>query len=121
MRAHQEDSKEWEDLERESQLIYGCDYAAKEELVEIDPEDITVQKQFPLEPATLFTDSHKITTESGPVIRYSAQRQEAKSVIHEHGVLLGDTLEEVAWRDVYAALHSVPKMFQIFACKQASV
>ena len=67
-RAHQEDSKEWEweELESESQRNCGCDYAAKEELVEIDPEDIPVQKQFPLEPATLFMNGHKITTESGP-------------------------------------------------------
>ena len=118
VKAHQEDTMEWDQLERESQLNCGCDFAAKDDLTSTDPDDIPAQRQFPLEPVALFIDGHKVTTESGPVIRYAAQLQEARAVFHERKVLLGDAFDEVAWKDVHRTLHSVPKMFQIFACKQ---
>jgi hypothetical protein len=34
------------------------------------------------------------------------------------GVLQGDEFEEVHWKSVYFALREVPRMFQIWACKQ---
>eukprot|EP00956_Cyclotella_meneghiniana_P010714 scaffold14988_cov36-Cyclotella_meneghiniana.AAC.1 len=118
VKAHQEDNTSWENLAREAQLNCGCDQAAKDELKKVDLQDMPAQKQFPLEPLALFIDGHKITTESGPTIRYAAQLKEARSVFHERKVLLGDTFDEVAWKHVYRTLHKVPKMFQIFACKQ---
>eukprot|EP00956_Cyclotella_meneghiniana_P029291 scaffold70426_cov59-Cyclotella_meneghiniana.AAC.2 len=118
VKAHQEDSEEWSKLERESQLNCGCDLAAKDQLLGIDLSDIPRQKQFPLEAAALFVGGHKVTTDSGPVIRYEAQMKEARAVFHERKVLMGEAFDEVAWKDVHRTLHSVPKMFQIFACKQ---
>lgn len=116
--AHQEDTKRWEDLERPAQLNCGCDERAKEELWQIDLEDIPSQKQFPLEPIALFVEGNKITTESGPSIRYAAHRREAKEIFQSQKILDYDAFEEVDWRNVHTALHDVPKMFQIFACKQ---
>lgn len=120
VRAHQEDTIAWEKLSREAQLNCGCDLVAKEELIQIDLSDIPPQRQFPLEPIALFIDGHKITTESGPTIRYATQLKEAKSVFHKQKVLLGlgDTFDDVAWKHVHRTLHTVPKMFQFFACKQ---
>ena len=116
--AHQEDTKKWEALERPAQLNCGCDERAKGELWEVNMDDLPTQKQFPLEPLALFVDGGKVTTESGDAIRFAAHRKEAKEVFQEQKILDYDAFEEVAWRSVYNALHEVPKMFQIFACKQ---
>ena len=35
-------------------------------------------------------------------------------------LLLSDHFQEVAWRQVYDALHEVTRMFQIWACKQVT-
>ena len=118
VKAHQEDVIEWNHLSREAQLNCGCDLAAKGEITDIDPEQQLSQRQFPLEPVCLFIDGNKITTDSGPEIRYAAQLKEARDVFHERGVLSGDIFNEVSWKHVHHTLHTVPKMFQIFACKQ---
>ena len=59
-----------------------------------------------------------MTSDTGEAIRYAAHLKEAKEVFQERKVLFSDQFDHVAWRQVYKALHDVPKMFQIFACKQ---
>ena len=112
--AHQEDTKKWEELQRPAQLNCGCDERAKEELWTVDPEDIPAQRQFPLEPMALFVNGAKATTESGTTIRNAAHKKEAREVFHNQNILT----YEAAWLEVFKTLHEVPKMFQIFACKQ---
>jgi hypothetical protein len=116
--AHQEDRKKWEDLERPAQLNCGCDERAKEEIWAVDPAETPPQRQFPLEPLALFVDGTKVTTESGSSIRFAAHKKEAQQVFHSQKILTAEAFEEVAWPDVFHTLHDVPKMFQIFACKQ---
>ena len=118
VKAHQDDTDAWNTLTRQSQLNCGCDEAAKGKVNEADPDDLPPQKQFPLEPLALFIEGSKVTTESGPSIRYAAHRQEAKELFHQQNILTPDAFEEVSWKHVHPALHDVPKMFQIFACKQ---
>ncbi|KAL7504280.1 LOW QUALITY PROTEIN: hypothetical protein ACHAXN_001958, partial [Cyclotella atomus] len=77
------------------------------------------QQTFPLKPLALFVNDQKVTTELGPTARFEAQRQEAKRVFEERGILLLHQFDLVLdWPNVYETLHDVPKMFQIFACKQ---
>ena len=116
--AHQEDTKKWEDLLRPAQLNCGCDERAKEELWGVDLDEIPAQRQFPLEPIALFVDGTKVTTESGATIRYAAHKKEAREVFHNQNILTPEAFDEVAWPEVFRTLHDVPKMFQIFACKQ---
>jgi hypothetical protein len=116
--AHQDDLKDWEDLTFEEQRNCSCDFAAKRSLQETFVNGPQPQQAFPLETASLFINQHKIGTESGPMIRYAAQLQEAKVVFAERGVLRDDQFDLVDWPHVHNTLREVPKMFQIFACKQ---
>jgi hypothetical protein len=119
VQAHQDDKDDFSNLERPSQLNCIFDGEAKLSIIQTDLLNLPHQRAFPLEPITLFVDNQKVTTESGPVIRFAAQRQEARAVFAERGVLFfGEQFDEVAWRHVYSTLHHVPKMFQIFICKQ---
>lgn len=119
VQAHQDDKYDFSNLERPSQLNCICDGEVKLSIIQTDLLNLPHQRAFPLEPITLFVDNQKVTTESGPVIRFAAQRQEARAVFAERGVLFfGEQFDEVAWRHVYSTLHHVPKMFQIFICKQ---
>jgi hypothetical protein len=63
-------------------------------------------------------NGRKVTTESGPDIRFAAQLIEAREVFSERKILSGDAFDQVSWQHVYQVLTSVPKMFEIFACKQ---
>jgi hypothetical protein len=67
---------------------------------------------------SLFVNEHKVTTESGPTVQFEAQRQEARRVFEEREVLLPHQFDLVDWPKVNQTLRDVPKMFQIFACKQ---
>ena len=116
--AHQADYKDFDDLDRIAQLNEGCDVAAKREIVESSIEDNLTQRSFPLEPMSLFVHGVKITTESGPTIRFAIHLQEAKSVFEQQKVLNGEQFDLVDWFHVHKCLHKVPKMFSIFACKQ---
>ena len=116
--AHQADHKDFEDLDRIAQLNEGCDVAAKQKIVEGCVERGLSQRQFPLEPISLFVLGQKITTESGPTIRFAIHLQEARYVFDKQKVLNGEQFDLVDWFHVHKCLSGVPKMFSIFACKQ---
>ena len=118
VKAHQDDTKDFASLNRLAQLNCVCDSEAKTAILHTDLVNIPRQQAFPLEPITLFIDGRKVTTESGPSIRFAAQCKEAREVFAERGILFGDQFDEVAWKHVYSTLHLVPKMFQIFTCTQ---
>jgi hypothetical protein len=118
VKAHQDDEEEWTSLSRESQLNCGCDYGAKQKLRSSDPPEELKQRAFPLEPITLFVGEEKITSESGPVIRFAAQKQEARSLFCSQRILNPEQFDAVAWKQIHRSLHQAPKMFQMFAFKQ---
>ena len=62
--------------------------------------------------------NEKMTSDTGGQIRFAAHRVIAKKVYHALGVLHDHQFEEVDWPHVYDALHGVPRLFQIWACKQ---
>jgi hypothetical protein len=116
--AHQDDHKGWDTMERPAQLNSGCDAAAKQQIIATSLEPPQPQQPFPLEPATLYVNGDKLTSDSGSLIRFEAHRQEARQLFHQQKVLDPAQFDLVAWPYVYKALHEVPKMFEIFACKQ---
>ena len=118
VKAHQDEVDDWTELTRESQLNCGCDYGAKKRLHLSDPPEDLKQRAFPLEPITLFVGEEKITSESGPVIRYTAQRQEARALFYSQHILNPEQFDAVAWKQVYRSLHQAPKMFQMFTFEQ---
>jgi hypothetical protein len=116
--AHQEDIKDWEDCNFQEQRNCACDHAAKAKLRKTFVDGALHQREFPLESLTLFVGEDKVTTESGPSIRYEAHLREAKMVFMEREVLQPEQFDLVDWPRVHQTLHDVPKMFQIFLCKQ---
>jgi hypothetical protein len=118
VKSHQDDATAWEHLPRPAQLNCGCDHEAKRTITDSNLERLPPQRTFPLEPITLFVGGKKITTDSGSELRFAAQLVEAREVFSERKILSGEAFDQVSWQHVSLALTSVPKMFEIFACKQ---
>eukprot|EP00956_Cyclotella_meneghiniana_P026063 scaffold55552_cov75-Cyclotella_meneghiniana.AAC.2 len=81
------------------------------------------QSVFPLalEAVAVFAGKEKLTSGSEDTLRYWCHRKLVKEVLSHTKVkvLQPDQFEEVEWEAVYKALTSdVPRMFQIWACKQ---
>jgi hypothetical protein len=96
------------------------DHTAKGTLWGLEGGELPPQGVFPLEPIAVFAGKEKLTSGSEDWLRFWCQRQVAKEVLaHEKvGVLQPDQFEEVEWQAVYQALTEVPRMFQLWACKQ---
>jgi hypothetical protein len=77
VKAHQDELDNFGNLDRPAQLNCVCDGEVKQTIFQSDLTNLPPQQAFPLEAITLFVDNQKVTMESGPVIRYSAHRQEA--------------------------------------------
>ena len=118
VRAHQDDKWAYNDLPREAQLNCQMDYHAKCAIYDAyAPQDIPTRR-FPLEPICVFLGRNKLTSDKGERLRYWAHKQLAKSRFHEANILHAHQFEMVDWEAVHTALCRVPRMFQIWACKQ---
>ena len=118
VKAHVDEYLDWDMMKHDERLNSAWDVAARTKVIDSALQTPNAQKPLPLEPLTLFVEGQKMTTDTGSAIRYGAQLQEARAVFEERKVLFPDAFDEVAWRLVHKTLHDVPKMFQIFACKQ---
>jgi hypothetical protein len=116
--AHQNDNMDFGSLSRPSQLNCACDYAAKRILLDLCPLDIPQQKRLPLEAVSVWAGKEKISTDQAHRLRYYAHRQLAREEFAAAKVLTNHQFEKVDWEMVHQTLNSVPRMFQIFACKQ---
>jgi len=118
VRAHQDDKQDYGKLPREAQLNCQMDYLAKTAILQA-PEDHSEQtKCFPLEPVCVFLGKNKVTSDKGERVRFWVQRQMARTRFHEAKILFTHSFDLVDWDMVYSALRWVPRMFQIWACKQ---
>ena len=121
VKAHQDDHDDISNLEqRQAQLNCMCDTGAKSEIQTADLQDLPKQRAFPLEPICLFVGDEKMTSDTGEHIRYSAHKTLAKEVFHSLKILTAEQFDEVDWQHVHLALHSVPRLFQTWACKQVT-
>jgi hypothetical protein len=59
-----------------------------------------------------------MTSDTGPLLRFWTYKQIAREVFACHKSFDAAQFELVAWRYVSAALEEVPRMFQLWACKQ---
>ena len=118
VKAHQDDKQDYGKLPREAQLNCQMDYLAKTAILQA-PEDHSKQtKCFPLEPVCVFLGKNKVTSDKGERVRFWVQRQMARTRFHEAKILFTHSFDLVDWDMVYSALRRVPRMFQIWACKQ---
>jgi hypothetical protein len=117
VKAHQDDGTQWQHLSRISQLNCACDSEAKRRIFEYLPSHHR-QHKLPQEPISMIIDHKKYTSDSDAVIRLYAHKQAAKELFYQSDILTPAQFDEVAWEDIHHTLHSLPKMFQLFAGKQ---
>ena len=118
VKAHQDDSAEFTSLSRKSQLNCVCDYIAKEDIrTTLISDRLPKSQPFPLEPICMFVGGEKMTSDTASHISFWAHRQLAKAFFKSQGILTNKQFEEVDWKSVHGTLHSLPKLFQLWASK----
>ena len=121
VKAHQDDHVRFNLLVRPAQLNCIVDELAKFEIRELAGlEALPSQETFPLEPVAVFAGGKKLTSDTGDTLRFVAHKELARQAFHEIKLMFASAFHEVDWDNVYAALHSVPRMFQVWACKQVT-
>ena len=117
VKAHQDDNADFSDLSRKSRLNCVCDGLAKDDIRAKAMAKPTKAKPFPLEPICMYVGGEKMTSDTADQIRFEASRQLAKDFFQKQKILSKRSFNEVDWKSVHNTLHSMPKMFQIWASK----
>ena len=76
------------------------------------------QEIFPLETVAIFVGNENMTSNTGDSLQFWVHQNLAKELFFKLGILTPLGFKEVAWRLVYDTLHKVPRLFQLWACKQ---
>ncbi len=116
--AHQDNRTKFEDLSRPAQLNCAVDFGAKRALLKLDALNLPRQQPFPLEAISVFAGREKMTSDTGPYLQYFAHRQLAKEEFLAAGILSYTQFDQVDWGIIHRTLSTVPRMFQVWACKQ---
>jgi hypothetical protein len=118
VRAHQDDTTVYHLLSRPSQLNCIADLRAKGAIWGLEGCELPPQEVFPLEPVAVFVGKEKMTSDTAESLRFWAHHKLAEATFFSLGILSPHGFQEVAWKQVYATLHKVPRLFQLWACKQ---
>jgi hypothetical protein len=121
VRAHQDDGKAYGVLTRDAQLNCRMDYLAKKAIYETHAHEEAHARRFPLEPICVFLGRSKLTSDKGERLQFWVHKQLAWSRFHDANILFADQFDRVDWEMIHIALRRVPRMFQIWACKQIMV
>ena len=116
--AHQDDHDAYENLCRPAQLNSLVDSSAKRENWKFDGEEMPPQLPFPLEPVVVYVGQVKMTSDTAEIVRFQAHHKIAEDTFFRLEIMSPQSFREVAWREVYDTLHSVPRLFQLWAAKQ---
>ena len=116
--AHQDDRTRWENLSREEQLNCAADFGAKRVLLSLEADRLPRQQKFPLEAVCVWAGREKMTSDTGHYIRYHANLQLARGEMAAASLLTTTQFDLVDWQMVHKTLCGVPRMFQVWACKQ---
>jgi hypothetical protein len=82
-------------------------------------DDLPRVVSIPCKPAELFIGKEKIMLDTSDDIWFGAHQHEAHSLFVKLNILTKEQFDDISWEHVHPALTGMPKMFQIFACKQA--
>jgi hypothetical protein len=91
---------------------------AKRAIWELPATALPVQQAFPLKPICVFAGQTKITADTACHLRFWAHRYIAKAAFYSLGILMAQEFDYVDWEMVYDTLRTVPRLFQVWACKQ---
>jgi len=118
VKAHQDDSVNFAELSRPSQLNCMMDYQAKKALWDLQPTELPRHRPLPCEAVSAFIGGNKITIDGMSELRFQVHKRLARDVYGKMGVLNGHAFDRVDWETVHQTLNEVPKLFQLWACKQ---
>jgi hypothetical protein len=118
VKAHQDDKQDYGGLSWDAQLNCQMDYLAKTAILEVPVTQDEQTKCFPLGPVCVLLGKNKVTLDKGERVRFWVQRQLAGTRFYEASILNGHQFDLVDWEMVHMALRRIPRMFQIWACKQ---
>ena len=68
--AHQDDRGSYQSLTRPEELNFLMDGKAKQEICNIDPDNLPRQEAFPLESLCVFLGKEKMSSDTGARIRF---------------------------------------------------
>jgi hypothetical protein len=118
VKANQDDNIQYGDLLRLAQLNCQIDYHAKKAIWEADPVDEEITQRFPLEPVCVFLGKNKLTSDKGDALKAWVNKKLSKECFYERDILYAQAFDKVDWESVHSSLWRVPRLFQIWACKQ---
>ena len=99
-----------------------CDSGAKLAIYDTDPNAGMAAQPLPLEPICVYVDQgkEKMTSDTGERVRFHGHRKLAREIFAKRQILLPSAFAQVDWNwiNVNKALHEVPRLFQLWACKQ---
>jgi hypothetical protein len=116
--AHQVNREDFEHLSLQSQLNCVADFGAEQVLLSLNLDDLPKQQAFPLKAISVWAGKEKMTSNTGSSIRYHAHKHLAREEIDAAEVMIFQQFDQVDWEIVHSALATVPRMFQVWACKQ---
>jgi len=116
--AHQDNTKKFDDLLRPAQLNCAVDFGAKRALLRFNADELPHQLPFPLETVSVWARKEKLTLDTGYCIRYHTHERLAREEFDSAGLPSYSQFNKVDWEIVHCTLLMVPRMFQVWACKQ---
>jgi hypothetical protein len=93
-------------------------YHAKKAIWDTGLLNNEVTRRFPLEPVCIILGKNKLTSDKGDMQRFWVHWKLAKLAYHNMKILDASQFDKVDWEMVHTLLWRVPRMFQIWACKQ---
>ncbi len=117
VKAHQDNGIKYGSLTHNAQLNCQMDYHAKKNMGN-DSRSRVSHRQFPLEPICVFLGKNKLTSDKGEKLKFWVQRQQARLYFHDANIFYGPQFDTIDWEMVHTMLWGIPRMFQIWACKQ---
>jgi hypothetical protein len=118
VKVHQDDSNNYANLSRPSQLNCTMDFHAKTIFWDVNPTAQPKQETFPLEPASVFVGTAKVTMDGINLLCFWAHKHLARERFSSMKILDTRAFDMVEWEIVHRTLREVPKLFQLWACKQ---
>jgi hypothetical protein len=121
--GHQDKKKKWHQLTVLEKLNCKCDTLAKlavEKGICEQPKYSQDAQQLPLEAASVYFNSVKLSSECGAEIRFQVGRSKARQFYINTLGWFAATFDSIDWEARDKALDSKPDMFKIWLCKQGS-
>ncbi len=106
MKAHQDDNVAFDKLSQKLQLNCICNHLAKQHISNLVQQQQRNNSLFPLEPIGVFIKGAKLSSDTGQLIQFQQKK-----------IVSGNGFNKVGWDSVHSTLHSVLRLFQVWASK----